>query len=153
MEKRKIYRIHEELPNILTKKIVFTNGCFDLLHPGHLQYLREASLLGDCLVIGLNSDKSVSSLKGEYRPINNFLFRSMMLSYFDFVDYIIEFDEDTPEKLIEKLEPSILVKGADYLGKEIAGSNHVISSGGKIILIKFLEGFSSSKIINKIKSN
>jgi rfaE bifunctional protein nucleotidyltransferase chain/domain len=152
-EKKKIYKIGEKLPKIISRKMVFTNGCFDLLHPGHLKYLKEASLLGDCLVLGLNSDNSISRIKGENRPINDFGFRAIMLSYLDFVDFIFEFDEDTPENLIEIIKPNILVKGSDYFNKEIAGSKFVISSGGYVVLINFLDGFSSTKIIQKIKIN
>jgi len=149
----KIFRVNEEKPMIRSSKIVFTNGCFDLLHPGHLKYLKEASLLGDFLVIGLNSDKSISKIKGKNRPINDFNFRAAMLSYLDFVNFIFEFDEDTPENLIRIIKPNVLVKGFDYFDKEIAGSNFVKSSGGQIVLISFLEGFSSTMIINKIKMN
>jgi D-beta-D-heptose 7-phosphate kinase/D-beta-D-heptose 1-phosphate adenosyltransferase len=148
---KKIFRVYEEKPKIRSSKIVFTNGCFDILHPGHLKYLKEASLLGEFLVIGLNSDKSISKLKGKSRPINDFGFRATMLSYFDFVSFIFEFDEDTPKNLIKLVKPNVLVKGSDYFDKEIAGSDFVKSSGGQVVLIRFLEGFSSSMIIDKIK--
>jgi D-beta-D-heptose 7-phosphate kinase/D-beta-D-heptose 1-phosphate adenosyltransferase len=150
---KKIFRVNEEMSNMPSSKIVFTNGCFDLLHPGHLKYLKEASLLGDFLVVGLNSDKSISKLKGKSRPINDFIFRATMLSYLDFVSFIFEFDEDTPEKLIKIIKPNVLVKGFDYFDKEIAGSDFVKSSGGQVVLISFLEGFSSTMIIDKIKKN
>jgi len=149
----KIFKIGDELPKIVSQKIVFTNGCFDLLHPGHLEYLKEASLLGDILIVGLNSDRSISKIKGNLRPINNFFFRSTMLSYFQFIDYIFEFDEDTPEGLIKSIKPNILVKGSDYFDQEIVGAHFVKSLGGEVVLISFSEGFSSSKIIDKIKMN
>ena len=150
---KKIFKTGEELPKIVSKKIVFTNGCFDLLHPGHLEYLKESSLLGDILIVGLNSDRSISKIKGNLRPINNFFFRSTMLSYFEFIDFIFEFDDDTPENLIKSSKPNVLVKGSDYFVQEIVGADFVKSLGGEVILISFLEGFSSSKIIDKIKMN
>jgi rfaE bifunctional protein nucleotidyltransferase chain/domain len=150
---KKIFRMYEEKPKISSSKIVFTNGCFDMLHPGHLKYLKEASLLGDFLVIGLNSDKSISLLKGENRPINDFDFRSTMLSYLDFVDYILEFDGLDPIDIIKSVNPHFLVKGSDYINKKIAGSDHVVSNGGEVVLIDFLDGYSSTKQIQKIKNN
>jgi D-beta-D-heptose 7-phosphate kinase/D-beta-D-heptose 1-phosphate adenosyltransferase len=150
---KKIFRIYEEKPKISSLKIVFTNGCFDILHPGHLKYLKEASFLGDVLVIGLNSDKSISLLKGKNRPINDFDFRATMLSYLDFVDYIIEFDDIDPINLIKSVNPHFLVKGSDYINKEISGSEHVVSNGGEVILINFLEGYSSTRQIQKIRDN
>jgi rfaE bifunctional protein nucleotidyltransferase chain/domain len=150
---KKIFRVYEEKPKIRSSKIVFTNGCFDMLHPGHLKYLREASLLGDFLVIGLNSDKSISLLKGENRPINDFDFRATMLSYLDFVDYIFEFDDLDPVGIIKSVNPHFLVKGSDYINKAIAGADHVVSNGGEVVLIDFLEGYSSTKQIQKIRAN
>jgi rfaE bifunctional protein nucleotidyltransferase chain/domain len=146
----KIFKVGELLPKLDSSKVVFTNGCFDLLHPGHLEYLHKARSLGDLLVVGLNSDDSITRIKGKLRPINNFDFRSRMLSYLDFVDFVIEFEEDTPENLIKFIEPAILVKGSDYSNKEIIGSDLVKSKGGEIVLINYLEGFSSTKIITKI---
>lgn len=148
----KIIKVNQTLPEFAAKNIVFTNGCFDILHPGHLQYLLKARLCGDFLVVGLNSDESIRRLKGSGRPVNNFEFRSKMLSFLSFVDYVIEFENDTPYDLIVTIKPSILVKGADYEGKNIVGSDFVNSYGGKTILIDFLEGYSTTQIINKIQS-
>ena len=131
--------------------IVFTNGCFDILHPGHLNYLSNARKLGDFLVVGLNTDSSIKLIKGNSRPINDFKFRSTMLSHFNFIDYIIPFDEKTPLSLIKKINPSILVKGNDYDISAIVGSSHVINNGGKVKTLKFLHGYSTSEIIKKIK--
>ena len=131
--------------------IVFTNGCFDLIHPGHIHYLYNAKKLGDFLIIGLNSDKSISKIKGKNRPINDFEFRSKILAGFNFVDLIIEFIEETPINLIKKISPNILVKGKDYLENEIVGSDYVKSKGGVIHNLDFLRGYSSTKIINRIK--
>lgn len=149
----KIFRVNDEMPTIPLSKIVFTNGCFDLLHPGHLKYLKKASLLGDFLVIGLNSDKSISLLKGENRPINDFDFRATMLSYLDFVDYIFEFDDLDPLEIIKSVNPHFLVKGSDYINKKISGSDHVLSNGGEVVLIDFIEGYSSTIQIQKIRDN
>lgn len=148
--RNKIFKVGEIIPKLDGLKVVFTNGCFDLLHPGHLQYLFDAKSLGDLLVVGLNSDNSISKIKGKSRPINNFEFRSTMLSYFEFIDFVIEFEEDTPENLIKLIEPKILVKGCDYLNKEIAGADFIESKGGQVVLINYLEGFSSTRIIDKI---
>lgn len=133
------------------KKIVFTNGCFDILHPGHLSYLREAKNLGDILVIGLNSDTSVRRLKGTKRPINKQKDRSILLQSLSFVDYVITFSEDTPKDLIEILSPDILVKGGDYKIKDIEGADHVIKNNGEVKILDFIHGYSSSNIIEKIK--
>lgn len=129
------------------KKVVFTNGCFDIVHFGHIKYLEKAKRLGDILVVGLNSNSSVKKLKGESRPINSQFQRACMLAAFYFVDFVVIFEEDTPLELINFLKPDILVKGADYQGKEVVGSNLV----SKVELIDFEEGFSTSKIIDKIK--
>lgn len=129
------------------KKIVFTNGCFDILHAGHIKYLNKAKKLGDILIIGLNSDSSVKRLKGKTRPINSQNSRALLLSALEFVDFVVIFDEDTPLNLIEKIRPDILVKGADYVGKEVIGSNIV----KEVVLVDFEDGFSTTNIINKIK--
>ncbi len=134
------------------KKIVFTNGCFDIVHNGHLDYLKKASFMGDVLVIGLNSDSSIAKLKGNTRPINSLINRAVFLSYFTFIDYIIPFDDDTPINLIQAINPNVLVKGSDYTIDNIVGADYVISKGGHVVTIDFLEGFSTSSIINKIKS-
>ena len=135
-----------------SKKIVFTNGCFDIIHAGHISYLNEAKTLGDILIVGLNSDESVRRLKGVNRPVVSEQDRAYVLANLKPVDYVVMFDEDTPYELIKKIKPDILVKGADYEEKNIAGSDIVESSGGKTVLINFIEGKSTSGIIKKIKS-
>ncbi|MGC8822528.1 MAG: D-glycero-beta-D-manno-heptose 1-phosphate adenylyltransferase [Desulfurella sp.] len=132
------------------KKIVFTNGCFDIIHAGHVNYLQKAKQLGDVLIVGLNSDKSVKSIKGEKRPINNQDDRACVLSAFYFVDYVVIFDQDTPYELIKIIQPNVLVKGADWEGKNIVGKDIVEKSNGKIVLIDYLEGKSTTSIIDKI---
>ena len=128
--------------------VVFTNGCFDVLHRGHITYLAEARDLGDCLVVGLNSDASVKRLKGENRPINNEKDRALLLAALSFVDYIIIFEEDTPKNLIEQVQPDILVKGGDYKIEDIVCADFVQSHGGEVLTIEFVDGYSSTKIIN-----
>jgi rfaE bifunctional protein nucleotidyltransferase chain/domain len=132
------------------KSIVFTNGCFDVLHFGHVSYLAEARNLGDVLIIGLNSDSSVKKLKGESRPINDENARAMLLASLVFVDAVVIFNEDTPEKIIKMINPKILVKGGDYKIENIAGADFVIENGGSVEVISFVEGYSSSKIIKNI---
>ena len=128
--------------------VVFTNGCFDVLHRGHVTYLAEARDLGNCLVVGLNSDASVKRLKGENRPINNENDRALLLAALSFVDYIIIFEEDTPKNLIEQVKPDILVKGGDYKIEDIVGADFVLKNGGEVLTIDFVDGYSSSKIIH-----
>lgn len=132
-------------------KIVFTNGCFDLLHPGHVDYLNKAKKMGDVLIVGINDDDSVQRLKGPQRPINNLFFRSSMLAALDSVDYVIPFKEDTPAKLIEIIVPNCLVKGGDYKIENIVGADFVKQKGGRVLSIEFLEGYSSSALISKIQ--
>ncbi len=134
------------------QKIVFTNGCFDILHVGHTRYLQEAARLGDILIVGLNSDESVRSLKGPDRPINSQEDRAEMLCALNFVDYVIIFCEDTPLKLIKKIKPDILVKGGDYKLENVVGRKEVEKHGGKTVIIPFIEGKSSTRIIKKIES-
>ena len=129
------------------KEIVFTNGCFDLLHAGHVSYLEEAKCYGDILIIGLNSDRSVSKLKGPNRPINTEQDRAYIVAALEVVDYVVIFDEDTPYNLIEKIKPNILVKGSDYEGQEVVGQDIV----DKTILVDLFEGKSSSNTIQKIR--
>lgn len=133
-------------------KIVFTNGCFDLLHPGHIDYLERAKKLGDLLVIGLNEDDSIKILKGNQRPINNLNFRSTMLAALNSVDFIVPFKEETPANLIQEIEPQVLVKGGDYTIDNIVGAEFVQQTGGEVLVIPFLDGYSSSSIISKIQS-
>ena len=129
--------------------IVFTNGCFDVLHYGHVSYLAEASDLGDKMIIGLNSDSSVRRLKGETRPINGQHERAVLLSALQFVDAVVIFDEDTPENLINTIAPDFLVKGGDYTIDTIVGADFVMSYGGKVITIPIVENFSSTLIIKR----
>lgn len=133
------------------KKIVFTNGCFDVLHRGHFEYLMQAASLGDVLVIGLNTDNSVKKLKGNNRPINNEESRAMALACMQFVHAVVLFSEETPSELIKIVRPDVLVKGGDYKPNEIAGSEFVASYGGKVEIIPFIEGYSSTKIIEQIQ--
>ncbi|MBO6079669.1 MAG: D-glycero-beta-D-manno-heptose 1-phosphate adenylyltransferase [Bacteroidales bacterium] len=132
-------------------KIVFTNGCFDVLHFGHVQYLLEAKKLGDLLVVGLNSDASVRRLKGESRPINGEKERAFVLAALAFVDYVVVFEEDTPKELIEVVKPNVLVKGGDYKIENIVGADFVMQNGGTVTTIPFVEGFSSTHIIEQLK--
>lgn len=135
------------------KKIVFTNGCFDIIHAGHLDYLTKAKQLGDYLIIGLNSDDSVSKLKGPSRPINNQEDRAAVLSGLKPVDFVVLFEEQTPFNLINSIKPDILVKGGDYTIENIVGSDIVENNGGKVIVIPFVKGKSTTNIIEKIKEN
>lgn len=132
------------------KIVVFTNGCFDILHAGHVDYLTKAKKLGDILIVGLNSDSSVRRLKGNSRPITNENERAFVISQLKAVDYVVLFDEDTPLNLISELIPDILVKGADWKIENIVGRDVVERNGGKVLNIKFDVDQSTSKIINKI---
>ncbi len=133
------------------EKIVFTNGCFDLLHLGHLTYLAEAKALGTKLIVGLNSDASVRRLKGVTRPVNDEATRSALLAAFYFVDAVIVFEEDTPYNLITTILPDVLVKGGDYEIATIIGAKEVLKNGGEVKVLSFVEGYSSSGVIEKIK--
>ncbi len=135
------------------KKIVFTNGCFDLLHLGHIQYLKEAKSLGDILIIGLNNDTSVKKIKGPNRPIKDENSRKSILECFSFVDHVILFEENTPFELIKKIKPDVLVKGGDYQLDQIVGAKLVEDNGGKVMALSFEEGYSSTALINKIKAD
>ena len=130
------------------KKIVFTNGCFDILHLGHLKYLEESKKLGDFLIVAINSDESVKILKGSGRPVNNYTLRSKNLMKLKFVDAVIVFSERTPINLIKYLLPDVLTKGGDYKTIDIVGSSVVEKSGGKVVVLPFLKGFSTTNIIN-----
>ncbi|GAB4284759.1 MAG: hypothetical protein Kow0068_09920 [Marinilabiliales bacterium] len=132
-------------------KIVFTNGCFDILHRGHVDYLAKAADLGDILIIGLNTDDSVKRLKGENRPIFDQDSRAIMLAALSFVNNIIFFEEDTPIELIEIVKPDILVKGADYNEQNIVGADFVKQYGGSVKTIELTPGFSTTNIISKLK--
>jgi D-glycero-beta-D-manno-heptose 1-phosphate adenylyltransferase len=133
-----------------SKRIVFTNGCFDLLHLGHIDYLSRAADLGDILIVGLNSDASTSALKGPGRPINNEESRKHILASLFFVGAVVVFDEPTPEALIREIMPDVLVKGGDYKPETIVGYNTVTQNGGEVVIIDFVEGYSTSALEKKI---
>lgn len=133
------------------KKIVFTNGCFDILHRGHVTYLSEARKLGDLLVLGVNSDASVKRLKGPERPINNEEDRKYVLSQLKAVDFAEIFTEDTPLNLIKKVRPKILVKGGDWKIDQIVGGKEVVADGGEVFSLQFVDGYSTTSIIHKIQ--
>lgn len=133
------------------QKVVFTNGCFDLLHYGHLHYLAEARDLGERLVVGINSAASVRRLKGAHRPINDSSTRQTLLAALEFVDLVVEFSEDTPLALIRKLQPDVLVKGGDYQIENIVGAKLVQERGGEVLTLPFVAGYSTTKIERKIK--
>ena len=130
-------------------KLVFTNGCFDLLHKGHLDLLSNAAGFGDKLFVGLNSDKSVKKLKGDSRPIQNEKTRAQKLLELKYVNHVIIFEDLTPQKLIHAISPDVLVKGGDYKKSEIVGAKHVISSGGVVKIVPLTPGFSTTSIIEK----
>ncbi len=133
-------------------KVAFTNGCFDILHLGHLEVLTKSKEFGDRLIVAVNSDESVRKLKGEERPINDFQTRSNMLASFSFVDYVVEFSDDTPKKLIQIIKPDFLIKGGDYKKKNVVGNDIVSSYGGETIIIPLIDGLSSTNTINKLKN-
>ncbi|MEI7960301.1 MAG: D-glycero-beta-D-manno-heptose 1-phosphate adenylyltransferase [Chitinophagaceae bacterium] len=135
----------------LGKTFAFTNGCFDILHPGHLFSLAQTAQEADFLVVGLNSDASVQRLKGPTRPINNTESRAIVLSNLVLVDIVVVFEEDTPLELISTLLPDVLVKGGDYTIETIVGAKEVIANGGKVIINPIVEGFSTTGLIEKIK--
>ena len=135
------------------EKIVFTNGCFDIVHRGHVDYLSRAKDLGTKLVLGLNSDASVQRLKGPNRPIVDEQSRAILLAAFQFIDMVVFFDEDTPYELIKALQPDVLVKGSDYNAKDIVGYDVLMAKGGSVETIDFVEGFSTSGIVEKIKTS
>ena len=133
------------------EKVVFSNGCFDILHLGHIDYLEKARMLGDRLVIGLNGDSSVKILKGKDRPINIENARARMLAALQFVDGVTIFEEETPKQLIEFLLPDILVKGNDYSIENIVGANAVLNNGGEVKTLELVDGYSTSDLIEKLK--
>ncbi|MCX7624624.1 MAG: D-glycero-beta-D-manno-heptose 1-phosphate adenylyltransferase [Candidatus Sumerlaeaceae bacterium] len=146
----------EELGKILDelrragKTIVFTNGVFDLIHPGHVRYLRQARSLGDALVVALNSDASVKRVKGPQRPILPLAERARILGMFEMVDYLTAFEEETPVEVIKALRPSVLVKGGDYTPDQVVGKDFVESCGGSCVTVGFAEGFSTTAIVQRI---
>ena len=134
------------------KTIVFSNGCFDILHRGHVEYLSKAADLGDKLIIGLNTDDSVKRLKGPSRPVNDEKARAVVLAGLEFVDAVVFFEEDTPYNLIKNVQPDILVKGNDYKAEDIVGYDIVTAKGGKVETIELVDGFSTTKILEKTNS-
>ena len=152
----KILLDRSEVENILAvwrfkdQKVVFTNGCFDIIHRGHVEYLAQAASLGDQLIIGLNTDESVKRLKGPSRPMQDENTRALILAAFSFVAKVVLFDEDTPYELIKLVKPTILVKGGDYKPEDIVGYDIVTSNGGAVITIDLVEGHSTTSIINKM---
>ncbi len=136
---------------LFNKKIVFTNGVFDILHPGHIFSLSQAAREADVLVVGLNTDASVKRLKGEGRPVNNQDARSLIMASLQIVDAVVLFEEDTPLNLITALMPDVLVKGGDYTIEQVVGATEVMNSGGRVIINPILEGFSTTSMIEQIK--
>ncbi|MGO3345100.1 MAG: bifunctional D-glycero-beta-D-manno-heptose-7-phosphate kinase/D-glycero-beta-D-manno-heptose 1-phosphate adenylyltransferase HldE [Marinomonas sp.] len=138
-----------KLAQISGEKVVFTNGCFDILHPGHVAYMKQAKALGDRLIVAVNTDASVKRLKGEKRPINNLEHRMAVLEGIGAIDWVTWFDEDTPKEIIEVLSPDVLVKGGDYTIESIVGADHVLSHGGEVKVLTFVDGYSTTSIIEK----
>jgi rfaE bifunctional protein nucleotidyltransferase chain/domain len=133
------------------QKVIFTNGCFDLIHKGHLFYLEQAKALGDKLIVAINSDASVKQLKGEERPIKPQDDRMLTMAAFSFVDAVVLFEEETPKNVIEALIPDVLVKGGDYIIEDIVGYSTVIQNGGEVLTLPFVDGNSTSNFVKKIK--
>lgn len=152
LKREEILKTIEKLKNE-NKTIVFTNGCFDILHVGHVRYLKESAKYGDILIVGLNSDSSVKKLKGESRPINNENDRAEILSALYFVDYIVIFNENTPENLLDEIKPDIYTKGADYTIETLPEAKTVLKNGGKVEFINLVEGKSTTNIIKKTQNS
>jgi rfaE bifunctional protein nucleotidyltransferase chain/domain len=154
--KKQIFKSEKELNSFVNAlksargKIVFTNGVFDIIHRGHVEYLTEAKSYGDILVVGLNSDSSVKRIKGDNRPVNNEDDRAFVLLNLKPVDYVVVFSEDTPYNLIKAIQPDVLVKGGDWEVKDIVGSDIVLNGGGKVFSLKFVDNYSTTGIIKKI---
>jgi rfaE bifunctional protein nucleotidyltransferase chain/domain len=148
----------EQLPQMLAfwefknKKTVFTNGCFDIVHRGHMEYLSQAADLGDILIVGLNSDASVHKLKGAGRPIQGELSRAFVLASLAFINYIVIFEEETPYELIKIIQPDVLVKGSDYEPEQITGYDIVIAKSGKVVTIPLVEGYSTTNVVKKMQT-
>jgi D-beta-D-heptose 7-phosphate kinase/D-beta-D-heptose 1-phosphate adenosyltransferase len=138
---------------ILGRRFVFTNGCFDLIHPGHTELLRRARSLGHYLLVGLNSDRSIRALKGEGRPLQGEQARALVVAALASVDYVVLFDEDTPLRIIQELLPDILVKGGDYTAASVVGKAEVERAGGQVQVIPLVPGFSSSQIVERIRTS
>jgi rfaE bifunctional protein nucleotidyltransferase chain/domain len=134
------------------KKVVFTNGCFDILHRGHLEVLTASAGFGDVLVVGLNTDASVKRLKGPERPVNEEGFRSWMMASLQMVDAVSLFDEPTPKELIEVLQPDVIVKGGDYTPDQVVGASEVLARGGEVKIIPIVQGYSTTSLINTIRN-
>lgn len=134
-------------------KVVFTNGCFDIIHKGHVDYLAAAASLGHKLIIGLNTDASVNKLKGEGRPVNNDEARALMLAALHFTDIVTFFSEETPYQLIKTVQPDILVKGSDYIAEDIVGYDIVTQRGGEVLTVELTEGYSTTKLLDRIKKS
>lgn len=132
------------------EKVVFTNGCFDIIHKGHIYYLAKAHDLGSKLILGLNTDASIKRLKGENRPIKEEESRALTIASFEFIDLVVLFDEDTPLQLISTLLPDVLVKGSDYQIENIVGAKEVLANGGEVKTIDFVEGFSTTNYVKKM---
>jgi rfaE bifunctional protein nucleotidyltransferase chain/domain len=153
---QKIARTGEELSRIIAlwrfkrERIVFTNGCFDILHRGHVEYLAKAAELGSKLIIGLNTDDSVRRLKGASRPVNSECDRALLLASLFFIDAVAFFDNDTPLDLVRCIQPDVLVKGGDYLPEEIVGSDVVKAKGGEVVVIPFVDGYSTTSLLNRL---
>ncbi len=156
MEENKKFIKKEEISSLIkklrmeNKKIVFTNGCFDILHPGHIHCLKEAKKFGDTLIVGLNSDSSIKKIKGEKRPFFNEEERILMLSAIEYVDYIILFSEETPYELIKMIKPDVLVKGGGYKKDDVVGKNIVEENKGKVEIISNLKFYSTTNLVNTI---
>ncbi len=144
--KRQVARWH-----LLQKKVVFTNGCFDILHKGHIELLSHAASLGDFLIVGVNADLSVKKLKGEDRPVNDEAFRSLMLASLAIVDAVVVFPEDTPLEIITSIEPDIIVKGGDYQADQVVGAEEVMKNGGEVVIVPLVNGYSTTGLIAKIR--
>lgn len=154
--KEKIFdllQLKSHLKKLGQSKTVFTNGVFDILHKGHVDYLARAAKLGDYLIVALNSDQSVKRLKGPSRPLQKLSDRMFVIASLECVDYVVSFSQDTPEKIIQTLSPHILVKGADYKIQEIVGADHVLSTGGKVKTLTFIKGRSTTNIIKKVRAS
>lgn len=151
-----IYRINKDLDSLISslkkqnKKIVFTNGVFDIIHRGHVEYLNEAKSHGDILIVGLNSDLSTKRIKSEDRPVNKEDDRAFVLANLKAVDYVVIFEEDTPYNIIKAIVPNVLVKGGDWKPQDIVGSDIVLGSGGKVLSLKYVDNYSTTGIIKKI---
>lgn len=133
------------------KSIIFTNGCFDILHSGHIDYLKKTKELGDILIIGINSDESIKKIKQQNRPINKLLDRMIVLNSIKYVDYVVPFNEETPENLIKIIKPDVLTKGGDWNKKDVVGSAFVKSYGGRTVIIPYIKGKSTTNTIKRIR--